>query len=84
MMDIPLEDVSAIHLIAEVLIKTLEEQITRNGVTEGNIPIDAAIICLCYAMKEAAPKLENEELLRRVTMYGGAMGLRGAPGNNED
>lgn len=80
-MDIPIDDVRDIHAIANALIHTLEEQITRKGITEGNTPIDAAIICLCYAMNYAPPKLENEELLRRVGRYFNTMSLLGAPGS---
>jgi hypothetical protein len=79
-MDIPLEDVRTIHAIAEALIDALEEQVTFRGITEGNICIDAAINCLCYAMKQSEPPLEDEELLRRMKKYFEAMKLPGAPG----
>ena len=81
-MDISLEDVRNIHAIAGALIETLEAQIEQRDITEGNIPIDAAINCLCYALKHTEPRLDDEELLRRVSRYGGAMNLDGAPGNS--
>ena len=79
-MNISLEDVRDIHAIAGELIATLEEQIARKGITEGNVPIDAAINCLCYAMKQCDPPLDDEELLRRVKKYFKIMGLAGSPG----
>jgi hypothetical protein len=82
-MDIPLDAVRDIHSIAEALIATLEEQIALRGITEGNVVIDAAINCLCYAMKGSEPRLEDEELLRRVTKYFDMMDLHGAPGRSE-
>lgn len=82
LMDIPLEQVRDIHAIAGALIETLEEQIARRGITEGNISIDAAINCLCYALKHVDPRLDDEELLRRVTRYYAFMNLDGAPGDH--
>ena len=79
-MNISLENVRDIHAIAGVLIETLEDQVTRKGITEGNIPIDAVINCLCYAMKRCDPPLDDEELLRRVKKYFEAMDLAGSPG----
>lgn len=83
MMDISIEDVRDIHAIAQALIVTLEQQIAIRGVTEGNVPIDAVINCLCYAMKHADPRLEDEELIRRVTKYYEVMDLKGAPGTDK-
>jgi hypothetical protein len=82
-MDIPIDNVREIHAFAEALIETLERQIARQGITEGNVVIDAAINCLCYAMKGAEPKLEDDELLRRVAKYYRAMDLGGAPGRHD-
>lgn len=79
-MNLSLEDVQTIHAIAEALIATLEKQIVLRRVTEGNIPIDAVINCLCYTMKHAQPPLEDKELLRRVKKYFETMDLAGAPG----
>lgn len=79
-MNITLDHVRDIHAIAEALIETLEDQITRRNIIEGNVAIDAAINLLCYTMKHAEPRLEDKELLRRVTSYFEAMNLGGAPG----
>lgn len=78
-MDIPIEAVRDIHAITEAMIEVMEEQIARRHITEGNVPIDAAINCLCYAMAYAGT-LDDQELLRRVAKYREAMALSGAPG----
>lgn len=83
MMDIPIEDVRDICVIAQALIVTLEQQIAIRGVTEGNVPIDAVISCLCYAIKQADPRLEDAELIRRVSKYYEALDLEGAPGTDK-
>ncbi len=78
-MPIPLEHVRNIHAITEAMIATMEEEIARRGVTEGNVPIDAAICCLCYAMAHAGD-LDDAELLRRVARYRKTQAVDGAPG----
>lgn len=79
-MNLSIEDVRDIHAIAGALIETLEHQVALRMVAEGNVAIDAAINCLCYAMKCAEPRLDDAELLRRVAKYFEAMSLSGAPG----
>lgn len=80
-MDIPLKAVRDIGAIATTLIEALDREIEKRGITEGNIPIDAVINCLCYAMKMAEPRLDDAELLRRVSRYYDAMTLSGAGGD---
>ena len=73
------EHVRDIHAIAEAMIAAMEDQIARRGVTQGNVPIDAAICCLCYAMQHAG-SLDDAELLRRVAKYRDIALVSGAPG----
>ena len=80
-MDISLKHAEDIGAIATALIETLDNEIAKRNITEGNIPIDAAINCLCYAMKIVDPRLSDEELLRRLSRYFAAMQLGAAPRN---
>lgn len=81
-MEIPKKAAEDIRAIADVLISALDDQIAHRGVSEANVVIDAAIICLCYVMKRSEPPLKDKELLRRVKDYYRSLDLVGAPGGS--